>query len=167
MNENGNKYALAALKDRRATLAGEIAELKKQLVRREEMLEHVDATIRIFQPDYERGTIPLKRPRRVKLFRQGELNRMIFNALRRAEKPLSTADIVTSVINQAGYGEEARPGHVDEAQIRIRIAPGAASPVYVEAPVFIDDPPERGAELVGQSGIEGGLVHTTILGDPG
>jgi hypothetical protein len=31
MNENGNQYALAALKDKRATLAGEIVDLKKQL----------------------------------------------------------------------------------------------------------------------------------------
>lgn len=34
---------------------------------------------------------------------------MIFTALRRAEKPLSTAEVVTSVLNQTGHGEEARP----------------------------------------------------------
>lgn len=109
MNENGNKYALAALKDRRALLAGEIAELKKQLMRREDQLEHLDATITLFQPDYDRRTIATKRPRRVKLFRQGELNRMILTALRRADKPLSTAEVVSSVLDQTGYGEEARP----------------------------------------------------------
>ena len=109
MNENGNKYALAALKDRRASLAGEVAHLKKQLVWREDQLEHLDATIRLFDDSYVRGSIPAKRPRRVKLFRQGELNRLILTALRRATGPLSTAEIVTSVITALGHGEEARP----------------------------------------------------------
>jgi hypothetical protein len=45
----------------------------------------------------------------VKLFRQGELNRMILTALRRSDKALSTAEVVTSVLDQTGYGEEARP----------------------------------------------------------
>lgn len=109
MNEQGNKYALAALKDKRATLSGEIADMKKQIKWREDQLAHVDATIAIFEPGFDIGSLPLKRPRkRVKLFKQGELGRLIFDALRRAGEPIPTADVVTAVMEAQGYEEEAR-----------------------------------------------------------
>jgi hypothetical protein len=44
MNELSNKYALAALKDRRATMAGEIVQLKRKLKWAQGQLEHLDAT---------------------------------------------------------------------------------------------------------------------------
>lgn len=73
MNEQGNKYALAALKDRRATLAGEIADLKKQLAWRVQQLDHVDACLTIFEPGFDVAKIGTKLVRRrMKLFRQGE-----------------------------------------------------------------------------------------------
>ena len=74
MNENGNKYALAALRDKRATLAGEIAQLDKQAKWKRDQLEHVDATLALFDPDYRVGSIAAKKPyRHIKLFKQGEL----------------------------------------------------------------------------------------------
>jgi hypothetical protein len=45
--DNGNKYALAALKDRRVTLAGEIYDLKKRLAVAQHALDHIDAAITI------------------------------------------------------------------------------------------------------------------------
>ena len=110
MNDNGNRYALAALKDKRATLAGEIADFKKQIAWRTEALGHVDATLRLLDPDANPETLPLKRPRkRVKLFRQGELGRMILDALRRAERPQGTHAIVSALLEAGGHGESARP----------------------------------------------------------
>lgn len=109
MNENGNRYALAALKDKRATLAGEIADLKKQIAWRTEALAHVDACLRLMDPAATPDAIPAKRPyKRVKLFRQGELGRMILDALRRAEKPLGTHAVVTALLDAGGHGEPAR-----------------------------------------------------------
>lgn len=102
-----NKYALAALKDKRATLAGEILSLKRQLAWRQDQIVHVDAAIQLFDPSYKVGSIPAKR-KRVKLFRQGELGRMIVDALRRAGKPLATQDIVSAVMAATGSGEQAR-----------------------------------------------------------
>src|SRR6185437_9080776 len=85
----GNQYAIAALKDRRATMAGEIVRFKQGIRDREEQLAHLDATLRILDPEYRANTIAPKRLRQVKLFGQGELNRLIIDALRRAEgKPL-------------------------------------------------------------------------------
>jgi hypothetical protein len=93
MNEKGNRYAIAALKDRRATMAGEIIQMKEGIRYRDEQLTHMDAVLRELDPSYRADTLPPKRLRRVKLFGSGELNRLIADALRRAEKPLGSADI--------------------------------------------------------------------------
>jgi hypothetical protein len=110
MTDLGNKYALAALKNQRATLAGEITDLKKRLAWAEEHIRHVDASLQLLDPQLFPGLIPAKRPqRRIKLFRQGELGRLIIDALRRAGKPLGTRDVVTALLKAEGHGESARP----------------------------------------------------------
>ena len=108
-NENGNRYALHALKDKRATLAGEIAHLKKQLDWRQKALDHVDACLTLFEPGFDVDKIGAKRVRqRVKLFRQGELGRLIVDALRRAAGPLGTHAITSALLAAGGHGESAR-----------------------------------------------------------
>jgi hypothetical protein len=108
--ELGNRYALHALRDKRATLAGEIADLKKQLAWRVSQPDHVDACLNTFEPGFDPQKIGLKRPRkRVKLFRQGELGRLIIDALRQAGKPLGTHEVLLALLADSGYGESARP----------------------------------------------------------
>jgi hypothetical protein len=51
MNE-GNRYAIHALKDRRATVAGEIGQMKEGIRYREE-LSHLDAVLRELDPSYK------------------------------------------------------------------------------------------------------------------
>ncbi len=48
MNDKGNMYAMAALKARRAEMAGEIKQLTDMLAYRKEQLGHLDATIKNF-----------------------------------------------------------------------------------------------------------------------
>lgn len=110
MNEKGNRYALSALRDKRAVLASEIVQLERQLRHRRESLGHVDATLRLLDPSVDIDAIPTKRPRkRIKLFRQGELGRMILKVLREANGPVSTSQIVTVMLAAGGHGETARP----------------------------------------------------------
>jgi hypothetical protein len=104
MNEKGNRYAIAALKDRRATMAGEIVQMKEGIRYREEQLSHLDVVLREFDPSYRADTLPPKRLRRVKLFGNGKLNRLIADALRRAEKPLGSADIAEAIVTEKGFG---------------------------------------------------------------
>jgi hypothetical protein len=109
MTPKSNRYAVAALKDRRATLAGEIIKFKQGIRDREEQLSHLDATLRILDPEYRADTIPPKNIRRVKLFGNGELNRLIVDALRRANGvALSTPDIADAIIATKGYGHDAK-----------------------------------------------------------
>jgi hypothetical protein len=48
VNELRNKYALAALPHKRATLAGELASLEKQAAWKRQQLVHVHATLAVF-----------------------------------------------------------------------------------------------------------------------
>lgn len=110
MNDLSNKYALAALKRKRATFAGEIVDYKKKIKWREEQLKHIDATIRVFEPEFDVETIPASRPqKRVKLFRQGELGRMLLDALRKADRPLSSREIADAVMQAMGHTEKSLP----------------------------------------------------------
>jgi hypothetical protein len=67
-NEKGNRYAIHALKDRRATMAGEIVQMKEGIAYREDQLGHLDAVLRELDPSYRADTLPPKKLRRVKLF---------------------------------------------------------------------------------------------------
>jgi hypothetical protein len=110
MNDLGNRYALAALKRQRGTLAGEIVTLKKRLAWAESQLIHVDATLHLLDPATDATTLPTIRPqKRIKLFRQGELSQTVRDVLRRAGKPLQTQEVVTAVLAAGGLGESARP----------------------------------------------------------
>lgn len=102
MNEKGNKYAIAALKHKRATLAGEIIQLERQARAMRDSLSHIDATLRLLNPDCDVDKIPNKRtrsPKNVRLFKQGELQRLILSEFREANgKPVSSKAIVDRVM---------------------------------------------------------------------
>ena len=56
MKETSNRYALAALKERRATIDGEAKECEARLRQLNEALCHLDATLSIFDPEYDPTT---------------------------------------------------------------------------------------------------------------
>src|ERR1044071_2779517 len=64
MTPKGNQYAIAALKDRRATLAGEIIQFKEGIRYRQDMLAHLDASLRFLDPSYRSEVVPPKSLRR-------------------------------------------------------------------------------------------------------
>jgi hypothetical protein len=105
----GNKYALAALKRQRAEMAGKIVELKKKLEWAENQLVHLDGTLKLLDPTSEPSQLPTARPKRMKLFKQGELSGTLIDVLRKAEGPLLTDELATSVLRKLGYEDEARP----------------------------------------------------------
>jgi hypothetical protein len=106
----GDRYALSALRNKRATIASEIIQLERQLRHRRDMLVHVDAALKLLDPSLDVGDIRPKRPpQRIKLFRQGELGRMILDAIRRAPAgSLTTREIVTALLAAGGHSENAR-----------------------------------------------------------
>jgi hypothetical protein len=106
----GDRYALSALRNKRAALASEVAQLERQVRHRKEALGHVDATLRLLDPSVDIDAIPNKRiVKRIKLFRQGELGRMIVGVLREAHGPIGTHAIVAAILKVGGHGPSARP----------------------------------------------------------
>jgi hypothetical protein len=66
--------------------------------------------LQLLDPQLFPDLIPMKRPqKRIKLFRQGELSRLVVDSLRRAGKHLGTHAILTAALAAGGHGESARP----------------------------------------------------------
>lgn len=106
----GDRYALSALRNKRASLASDIVQLERQLRHARESRLHVDATLRLLDPSAEPESIPPKRQiKNIKLFRQGELGRLIFDILRQASGPVSTPDVVAAILRAGGHSVDARP----------------------------------------------------------
>lgn len=104
-----NTYALPALKEKRAQIAGRVISLKKQIARHQKELASLDATISLFDAAYRVGSIKPKRPRnRAKIVKQGEMGRHIIDALRRADgKPLTSFEVTVAVCHAIGEGDNA------------------------------------------------------------
>lgn len=76
-----------------------------------EALGHIDATLALFDPDGNPKAICAKRPyKRVELFGAGKLNRLILDALRGAERPLTTVEVIAAVVVELDYGPDAAAG---------------------------------------------------------
>jgi hypothetical protein len=111
MNENGNRYALAALKERRASIDGEMRECERRLRYLRKMLGNLDAVLGLFDPDGNPKAIKAKRSyRHVKLFAAGQLSRLILGALRTGARPMATVEVIQAVIAELGYGDDAAGG---------------------------------------------------------
>lgn len=106
----GSRYAISALKNKRATLAAEIVQLERQIRSRKDNLQHVDACLRLLDPTVAVEDIPNKRmAKHVNLFRQGELSRLVVGVLREAEGvPLTTPQIAEAIMTNGGIDKDAR-----------------------------------------------------------
>jgi hypothetical protein len=103
-------YALSALRDKRARLAGEIISTKRTLGRLHKNLRAIDATLRLFHPAADPSHITPIRPCRPQTygfyFRRSERPRLAMEALRDAGKPLSTPVITEYVMRAKGMDRD-------------------------------------------------------------
>jgi hypothetical protein len=92
-------HVIGALRNKRAELAGMLRQLEKQLVQQRANLAHVDATMRLFDPDIRPMDIRPKQPRtRNAWFRPGECLRLIYNELREATQPVTTRELAERIM---------------------------------------------------------------------
>ena len=104
MDKPGYRYALSALRDKRSGLAGEIAALRRRIAQCEADMAHIDASLLLLAPAANPATLPVKRfQKRVKLFKQGQLGRLILGVLRRSKRPLSTHEIADALGQDGGF----------------------------------------------------------------
>jgi hypothetical protein len=118
-------HVVSALRKKRAEVAGHIHDLEKKVRLQRARLAHIDETIKIFSPETDPEAIPPKRTyRRTKYFGRGEFARLCQDALRRAEGPVTTAEIVASVIAANGLPDNLAPVLTEKvlAYLRTKLA---------------------------------------------
>jgi hypothetical protein len=96
-------HVVSALVAKRGELAGEMQRYRRELRRLDEQLGHLDATIRLFAPDYDLSGVP-PRQRQVgqRRFAQGECQRLVLETLRDAPEPLSDRQVEAAVAASKG-----------------------------------------------------------------
>jgi len=93
---------LHALTRKRAEIAGKIEHCQLEMRRLIAELDHVDATIRIFNPAIDIGRIRAKPvPPRHAAFK-GEVSRIVFDVLREAPAPVTSRDIAMQLMKERG-----------------------------------------------------------------
>lgn len=96
-------YALEQLKKKRAEMTGEIARCHARLQQLSTDLEHIDATIRLFAPDFVQESILPKVFQPPKSWsKRGEMSRAVLSILRVAKGPLATREIAAMIVQQRG-----------------------------------------------------------------
>jgi hypothetical protein len=92
-------HVIGALRDKRSELDGMLRQLEQQLVLQRANLAHVDATMRLFDPDIRPNDIRPKQPRERNVwFRQGECLRLIYDELREATQPATTRELAERIM---------------------------------------------------------------------
>ena len=94
-------HVVSALVAKRAELAGRIEHYQAQIRLTSIDLDHLDATLCLFSPDYDLLGI---RPKGIRTanpwFAKGETSRLALDVLRTASQPLSTCDIAEALITR-------------------------------------------------------------------
>jgi hypothetical protein len=93
------RHVIGALRSKRAELAGMLRQLEQQLVQQRANLAHVDATMRLFDPDIRPNDIRAKQQRaRNAWFRPGECLRLVYDELRKATQPVTTRELAERIM---------------------------------------------------------------------
>ena len=92
-----------ALREKRSELVGLMSRLEQQLAQHRGSLTHLDATMRLFDPDLlSQHNDPPPQRERVSWFHPGECRRLIYDVLRDAPQPLATRELAARVMAAKG-----------------------------------------------------------------
>lgn len=94
-----DKHIASALVQKRAALTGLILDMEERLRQAKQDLVHIDASIRLFDPDLDFRKISHKRPStQTGLFVHGEVARHCRESLRDATEPLAAESIAIRIM---------------------------------------------------------------------
>jgi hypothetical protein len=92
-------HVIGALRNKRAELAGTLRQLEQQLARERTNLAHLDATMRLFDPNIRPKEIgPRQRRTHNAWFHHGECLRLIYDELREATQPVTTRELAERIM---------------------------------------------------------------------
>jgi hypothetical protein len=103
-----NEHVLSGLIAKRAELSGQVETMQREIRALVAALDHIDAAIRLFDPDADLDEIKPKLPPRHSAFR-GEVQRLLLNALRKADKPLPVSELMLTVLAGRGLSTDDKP----------------------------------------------------------
>ena len=96
-------HVISALTSKRSELAGVIAFHSKEIGRIAEEVKALDATIKLFEPEYRINSIkPKRHHRKNQFFKHGEAHKLVLEILRDAKAPISTAVIAEEAQSRKG-----------------------------------------------------------------
>jgi hypothetical protein len=103
-----NKYVVAALIRLRRDTAFRIVEMEKQTEAVRADLVHIDAVLRMFAPELDLDTLPMRlyRPKRLDYFSHGEITRRVFDCLREKGGEIAAIDVVRQAMVDKGLSFE-------------------------------------------------------------
>ena len=97
-------HVVSGLVAKRSELAGLIDRHRKEIDRLADDLTHVDAAIKIFDPEYDLRTVPIRLLRkRNQLFKVGESARRVLDALRESAAPMTCRAMTESIALKKGW----------------------------------------------------------------
>jgi len=100
-------HVISALTSKRAELSEKIKQLRAEMDMIETELDHLDATIKLFDPDYDlRGIRPRIKREQNSLFKHNELNLLILDVLRQSKSSMTVRTIYDAIIQQKGLDAE-------------------------------------------------------------
>jgi len=96
-------HVLTALLDKRGEMLGLVEHHQTQIQKLSIALDQIDATILMFDPDYDFKKAKSKAIRHINpWFRQGEVPRLLLEMLGKSEEPISTTQLTDSLIRLKG-----------------------------------------------------------------
>ena len=94
------RHVIGALRNKRAELAGTLRQLEQQLMQQRANLAHLDAAMRLFDPNIRPRDIRPRQPRaRNAWFRPKECLRLIYDELREAPQPVTTRELAERIMH--------------------------------------------------------------------
>ena len=94
-----DSHVISALVKKRAELRGDIIHYKQLIATLDKDLQTIDATIKIFEPDYKFGSEKIVNKHRNRFFNNGEAKVLVLEVLKNCNLPISTdkiADIIAT-----------------------------------------------------------------------
>ena len=92
-----DSHVISALSTKRGEILGSIKHYKQLISSLDKDLTNIDATIKIFEPDYKFGSEKIVNKHRNKFFNNGEAKVLVLEVLKNSDIPLST-DKISDII---------------------------------------------------------------------
>ena len=95
-------HVVSALKQKRVQLASQIEDYRERMRLAVIALDHVEASLRLFDPDIDMGELGPRKVPPVLYDTKGDTGRIILETLRTATVPVSTAKVCEAVMKARG-----------------------------------------------------------------